>query len=185
MEIHMQRTLKILALAFALLAAAGSASAQDAVAVWSPRTGDAWVDHQLDDINRYGQRYRDPFIDEMARYYSAPRALVSDLLDRHWTPGDVYYACALAQVAGQPCRSVADAWTRDHAAGWGVITQRMGIPPGSAEFHRLKRGLVTTYDRWARPIRIDESLHADFPDRSVQPAPAEPAGHDKPSQARR
>lgn len=181
----MQRTLKILVLALALLAAASSVRAQEIAAAWTPRTGDAWVDDLLDDINRYGQRYRDPFIDEMARYYSAPRALVSDLLDRHWAPGDVYYACALAQVAGQPCRTVADTWTRDHALGWGVITQHLGIQPGSAEFHRLKRGLVTTYDHWARPIRIDESLRADFPDRVVRPAAREPAGHDKASQARR
>jgi len=161
----------------ALLTAAGIASAQDVASAWNPRTGDVWVDSALNDINHYGQRYRDPFIDELTRYYSAPRALVSDLLfNRHWMPGDIYYACALAQAAGQPCRSVVDAWSRDRDQGWGVLTQRMGIQPRSAEFHRLKRGLVASYDRWARPIQIDESLRVDFPDRVVPPAAAKPAG---------
>lgn len=183
----MHRTLKaiVLALALSTLAlstmalptAAGIASAQEVAPAWNPRTGDAWIDNALNDINHYGQRYRDPFIDELTRYYSAPRALVSDLLlQRRWMPGDVYYACALAQTAGQPCRSMVDAWTRDQDQGWGVITQRMGIQPGSAEFHRLKRGLVASYDRWARPIQIDESLRVDFPDRVVLPVAAKPAG---------
>src|SRR3970282_126904 len=33
------------------------------------------------------------------------------------------------------------------------------------EFHRLKRGFVPTYDRWARPIDIDVDLRKDFPNR--------------------
>ncbi|WP_159017009.1 hypothetical protein [Cognatiluteimonas profundi] len=148
-----------------LLAAMAGAIAQQAAA-WNPRTGDAWVDRTLDDVNRYGNRYPDAFVDELTRYLGAPRALVTGLLDAHWTPGDVYYACALAQVAGQPCRAVADAWTRDHAQGWGAIAQRYGVEPGSEPFHRLKRGLVGSYERWGRPLEIDDSLRADFPGRA-------------------
>jgi hypothetical protein len=154
-----------LALAGAL-GAMGAANAQSFAFGWNPRTGDMWVDTQLSDINRYGTRYRDPFIDEIVRYHGAPRDLVSDLLlRRHWAPGDVYFACALAQIIGRPCRVVADEWERNHGMGWGALAQRYGIKPGSAEFHRLKRGFVPTYDRWARPIELDDALRADFPGR--------------------
>jgi hypothetical protein len=153
----------------ALLLATGPALAQSFAFGWNPRSGDTWVDVRLADINQYGQRYPGPFIDEITRYHGAPRSLVSELLtERHWAPGDIYFACALAQVAGQPCRVVVDAWERDHAQGWGAIAKRMGIKPGSEQFHRLKRGVVPTYDRWSRPIVIDESLRADFPKRAVQ-----------------
>jgi hypothetical protein len=153
----------------ALLLAAGPALAQNFAFGWNPRSGDTWVDVRLADINQYGQRYPGPFIDEITRYHGAPRSLVDELLtERHWAPGDIYFACALAQVAGQPCRVVVDAWERDHAQGWGAIAKRMGIKPGSEQFHRLKRGVVPTYDRWSRPIVIDESLRADFPKRAVQ-----------------
>jgi hypothetical protein len=64
---------------------------------------------------------------------------------------------------------VVDQWQQDHGQGWGVLAQRLGIKPGSAEFHRLKKGFVPTYDRWARPIRIDDSLRIDFPDRGRGP----------------
>ena len=162
----MRRTLNSLFLATALAAACGTAAAQDFVFGWNPRSGDVWVDTQLRDINQYGYRYRDPFIDEMVRYHAAPRDLVFDLLvNKRWAPGDVYYACSIAAIVGRPCRYVVEQWERDHAQGWGALAQRLGIKPGSAEFHRLKRGFVPTYDRWARPISLDDDLRRAFPDR--------------------
>lgn len=161
----MQRKFKGLFLAVALATAAGVA-AQDFVLNWNPRTGDAWVDTRLTDINQYGSRYRDPFIDEMVRYQAAPRDLVTDLLiNKRWAPGDVYYACAIARVAGRPCREVVNEWENDSGQGWGAIAQRMGIKPGSAQFHALKRGIVPTYDRWGRPIAIDADMRKAFPNR--------------------
>jgi len=162
-------TLKRSALALMLAATvftAGTAAAQDLTVGWHPRSGDIWVDTWLGDMNRYGTRYPEPFIDEMVRYHDVPRPLVVDLLQtRHWAPGDVYFACALASVLGRPCRYVVDYYVANPGQGWGVVAQRLGIKPGSAEFHRLKKGFVPTYDRWARPIDLDDDLRRDFPNR--------------------
>ena len=168
-----RRPMMLLAAALATLLGFGNASAQDYTFGWDPRSGDVWVDNWLGDMNRYGSRYRDPFVDEMVRYHGAPRDLVTDLLvNRHWAPGDVYYACALASVIGRPCRYVVDTWERDHGQGWGNVAKNLGIKPGSAEFHRLKKGFVPTYDRWARPITIDTDLERDFPGRAKGPRAA-------------
>lgn len=157
---------KLSALAIVLAGLTGTAVAQDFTFGWNPRSGDVWVDSQLNDVNRYGSRYREPFVDEMVRYYGAPRDLVNELLvTRRWAPGDVYYACSIAHTLGRPCRYVVDEWDRNHGKGWGVVAKDLGIKPGSAEFHRLKRGFVPTYDRWARPITIDADLRKDFPNR--------------------
>ena len=94
------------ALLIASLVLPGLAVAQSAP---ERHTGDAWVDRQLADIDAYAATYRDAFVDEMARYHRAPRELVDALLARPgWSPGDVYYACGIAEQAGRPCRSVAD-----------------------------------------------------------------------------
>ncbi|MGH8077398.1 MAG: hypothetical protein ACREPE_08765 [Lysobacter sp.] len=157
---------KLSALALVIAAFTGTAAAQDYTFGWNPRSGDVWVDTQLNDVNRYGSRYREPFVDEMVRYYGAPRDLVTELLvTRRWAPGDVYYACSIAHTLGRPCRYVVDEWDRNHEKGWGAVAKDLGIKPGSAEFHRLKRGFVPTYDRWARPIDIDVDLRRDFPNR--------------------
>ena len=158
------RLLQPLALATLLAASIGSAGAQTFSLNWNPRSGDVWVDTQLADMNRYGTQYRDPFIDEMVRYHGAPRDLVTDLLvNRRWAPGDVYYACTLAKIIGRPCSYVTSEWERNHGQGWGVVAKRLGIKPGSAEFHRLKKGFVPTYDRWGRPVVLDADLKRAYP----------------------
>jgi hypothetical protein len=159
----MRRIVAVTLLALGL--AAGAARAQDFTFGWSPRSGDVWVDVWLGDMNRYGSRYRDPFVDELVRYHGAPRDLVVDLLARRWAPGDIYFACALARLVGRPCRYVVEIWERDHGQGWGAIAKRLGIKPGSPQFHQLKRGMVPSYDRWGRPIELDAQLQRDFPGR--------------------
>jgi len=165
----MSRSLRPLVLA-AALAGFGVASAQTVGINWNPRTGDVWVNTWLVDMNQYGGRYQSSFVDEMVRSYGAPRNYVSSLLgQRGWSPGDVYMACSIAQILGRPCSYVVDqysAFNRDNPGqGWGVMAQRLGIKPGSAEFHRLKSGMVRSYDRWNRPIALDRDLERDFPGR--------------------
>jgi hypothetical protein len=139
------------------------------------RTGDAWVDATLGDVNQYGARYPDALADELARYYDAPRDLVETLLTtKYWTAGDVFYACALAHAAGQPCRTVTG--IRERGEDWRAISARMGVAPGSEQFQRLKRDLVLSYAHWARPLQVDGSLHAEFPDLPV----AHPSEQEKP-----
>lgn len=172
----MRRLIVSTLLAFGL--AAGAAQAQDFTFGWNPRSGDVWMDAWLGDMNRYGSRYRDPFVDELVRYHAAPRDLVVDLLARRWAPGDIYFACALAKLAGRPCRYVVEQWERDHAQGWGAMAKRLGIKPGSPQFHQLKRGVVPSYDRWGRPIELDAQLRRDFPGRGQGPKHGDDRGHD-------
>lgn len=125
---------------FALaLAAAFSTAASAQVIGYSPRTGDVWIDTELGYVNDYGRRDRGYFVDDLVGSFGAPRHLVNELLDqRRWSPGDVYMACALAYQARVPCSDVARNYEQGKGQGWGVVAQRMGIKPGSAEFHALK-----------------------------------------------
>lgn len=128
-------------------------------------TGDAWVDAQLVDIARYGRRHREAFIDELVRYREAPRALVAALLDEQgWEPGEVYFACSLAGVTGRSCRSVAERRGQPPEASWSALASGLGAGAGSEAFGRIKRGIVYSYRRWARPLELDEELEAAFRD---------------------
>lgn len=141
----------------ALVVAAGAAQgttpapARTEAAEW-PGSGDASVDRHLKDINDYAARYPATFADEMARYYSVPRAYVEAMMKQpDWSAGDIYMACAVAQVAGQPCRAVVREWSRDHAGGWRAVAERLDVRPGTAGYRRLRKGLDDTYRRWERP----------------------------------
>ena len=159
----MRHSLIVLTAAVALGLAA-SAGAQ--TIGYNVRTGDLWVDNRLGEINDYGNRYRDPFVNEMVTTYGAPRPYVNDLLvTRHWSPGDVYYACALAHSMGRPCSEIVEEHERDHGQGWGVTAQRLGIKPGSREFFALKNGMAGSYGRWGHPVVVDRDEHVRWDDR--------------------
>ena len=100
-------------------------------------------------------------------------------LERRWAPGDIYYACAIAHQLGRPCRDVLDIYARDHGQGWGVIAQRLGIKPGSAEFHALK-GKVGKGQQRMRGQGGPKSQGNGSPGRSAGPTQA---GGGKPPQA--
>ena len=194
-----RRTGKRLLLALVLAFVAPVATAQEFAYAWDPRSGDEWVDEHLAGINDYGHRYREAFVDEIVRYHDAPRELVSGLLvERRWAPGDVYFACAMAQVIGRPCRYVADAWARDHGQGWGDVAKGLGVEPDSEAFQRLKRGFVHSYDRWNRPLELDGALRRAFPargkarpyawsepDAKATSGPAKSGGQARPGSARK
>ncbi|KAF1708786.1 hypothetical protein CSC70_11775 [Pseudoxanthomonas kalamensis DSM 18571] len=126
------------------------------------RTGDAWVDLRLGEINDYGSHHRDSFVDEMYRHYDAPRSLVNELFGRHWSAGDIYYACAIASLLHLPCLDVVHEYERNPGQGWGALAKRMGIKPGSAEFHALKNGFVRSYDQWGHPVALDDHGRIDW-----------------------
>lgn len=119
------------------LSLSGAVASQ--VISYNPRSGDVWVDSQLGYMNDYGRSNRDYFADDIVNNFGAPRYLVNELLtERRWQPGDVYYACALAYQMHRPCGDVVKQYESNRGQGWGVIAQRMGIKPGSAQFHALK-----------------------------------------------
>ena len=149
---------KLILLGGLLLASAANAQ----VVGYNFRSGDAWVDTRLYEVNDYGMRYRDPFISEMTTYYGAPRSLVTDLFGRNWSAGDIFMACAIAKIAGVPCVNVVRSYEADRGQGWGNIAKRMGIKPGSREFHQLKNGFSNTYDRWGYPVRVDSNVRVDW-----------------------
>ena len=128
-----------LAIATLLLSAGFAAGAGAQVVGYNFRSGDLWVDTQLGYISDYGVRDRAYFVDDLVTSYGAPRYLVNELLDkRRWSPGDVYYASVLAYHAHRPLGDAVREFDNSKGQGWGVVAQRMGIKPGSAEFHALK-----------------------------------------------
>ncbi|MGY0652079.1 hypothetical protein ACW7GZ_09470 [Luteimonas sp. A537] len=147
---------------------AGAAQAQDAAAAdaadlaadadadtdaaWAPRTGDAVVDARLADINVYAARYPGAFVDELERYFDAPRPLLEKLLGEGRAPGDLYYACALARVSGRPCRGVIEAWQGRGDGGWEAIARGFGVEPSDERAKRLRQGIEQSYAHWGRPL---------------------------------
>lgn len=159
-------TMRVFLAMLLVIGAAGQAFGQtaDSEASAAPRTGDSWVDDALVDMAAYAGRHRNAFVDELVRYQAAPRALVNEALASNVPAGDVYYACAVAQALGRPCRELLDAATGSDE-GWAARVRAVDGEQSATALARVKRGIVESYRRWARPIALDASLRRDFPDR--------------------
>jgi hypothetical protein len=164
------------------LGLAGAAQAQ--VVGYNFRTGDVWVDSQLGYMNDYGRYERGYFVDDIVGSYGAPRYLVNDLLDnRRWDPGDVYYASALAYQLRRPLADVVRERDRNRGQGWGVIAQRMGIKPGSAEFHALKGHMGKSKSRYEAHGGRPGNSGKGRSDLRVDDGPGNSGGKGKPTDA--
>ena len=117
-----------------------------------PGTGDAWIDDVLLDIDRYADKHRGAFVDELVRYQAVPRALVEESFSEELAAGDVYYACAMAQALGRPCRELLEARRGAESESWATIVRRIDAAQMSTAQRRVKAGLVGSYARWARPL---------------------------------
>ena len=141
----MPLTFRAVLLSLTLLFVATPAVADEYAFGFNPRSGDAWIDAQLGDVNVFARGNLDGYVDEVVVSTGAPRYYVREMVvDRGWAPGDVYYACLIARQLGRPCAFVADAYEREmrgRGRGWGALAQELGIRPGSAEFHALKGGV--------------------------------------------
>lgn len=128
-------------------------------------TGDPWLDERLVDIGRYAARHRAAFIDELVRYLGAARGPATALTGTPgWEAGDVYFACALARVTGRSCRLVVDLREQRPESSWNALAASLGAGPGTEAFARLKRGVVHSYERWGRPLALDEELSRSLAD---------------------
>jgi hypothetical protein len=55
-------------------------------------------------------------------------------------PADAFMVLHVSQQTGMQPDRVLRTYQEHRGKGWGVVAQRMGIKPGSAEFHALKNG---------------------------------------------
>lgn len=131
--------------AFALFAASSTAAlASD----YAPRTGDRELDLQLSGINELVPAARDGAIDELVATYGAPRYLVQELLvQRQWSPADVFFACALAYRVRRPCADLVRDYEQQPAPGLGTLARSSGMRPGSPSFLALKGQLAKSHER--------------------------------------
>lgn len=138
-----------------------------ATLAYAPATGDAWVDRQLADINRYAARYPDAFVDEVVRYAGVRHGYAVALLQQHgWQPGDLYFACFWGKVTGTGCREPVRARSQNPDDGWEAVVERLPATPHNSHWRAMRHAIVASFDHWDRPIELDAVLRRQLGDRA-------------------
>ncbi len=70
---------------------------------------------------------------------------IDGLFELMASPGDVYMALRIGEVASQPVERVVAELKKNKGQGWGVIAKNLGIQPGSKEFLALKKSRLSSH----------------------------------------
>lgn len=74
-------------------------------------------------------------------------------------PSDIFMAAELSVLSGMPIDRVVVIYQRNKHKGWGQIAKQLGIKPGSAKFHALKRKANYHSDRIKHKNKYPKNKH--------------------------
>ena len=119
-----------------------------------PKTGDAEFDATLGDLNIEATGNLSGFLDHLSVSYNVPEEELEPLItEDEMEPADVYMTVVIADLTETPIREVVEEYQAREGQGWGEIAKRLGIKPGSKEFHQLKQGLLSDIEEVKRAVK--------------------------------
>lgn len=101
------------------------------------------LDGFLSQVNIQARADFNAFGVKLGVQFGAPAPQVRTIIAAVPTPADAFMCFQLSQMTGLPPERVAQTYRTHGGQGWGAIAKELGIKPGSAEFHALKRGDFT------------------------------------------
>jgi hypothetical protein len=80
----------------------------------------------------------------LGAYFGASASQVETISRSVDRPGDAYMCFRVAEIANKPVDIVLKEYKANKGRGWGVIAKKLGIKPGSREFHELKKDKLSS-----------------------------------------
>jgi hypothetical protein len=98
------------------------------------------LDGFLSNLNVQARADMNGFSGRVSAQFGVPEVQVRAVLGTVSEPADAFMVFQLGEMSHRSPDSVLRVYQANKGKGWGVIAQNLGIKPGSAEFHALKRG---------------------------------------------
>jgi hypothetical protein len=92
------------------------------------------------DFNLTAQADPSGFRARLSTRFQIGDAKINAVIGNVENPADAYMVLRLGELSNQPPERVMKEYKSGKGKGWGVLAKRLGIKPGSKEFHALKRG---------------------------------------------
>lgn len=94
----------------------------------------------LKDLNVKAEADSSGFRVQLATRFRIGDADVKAVFGNVDSKSDAYMVLRLGELSHRPVKDVLSVYKANKKKGWGVIAKKLGIKPGSREFHALKRG---------------------------------------------
>src|SRR5258708_6813659 len=98
------------------------------------------LDGFLSKLNAQARSDLAGFSARISAQFGIPDAQVKVVISTVKQPADAFMVFQLGKMANQPTDRVMQVYQDGKGRGWGALAKDLGIKPGSAEFHALKRG---------------------------------------------
>lgn len=105
-----------------------------------PATAWADLDSFLGSLNVQAQTDLPGFKARLSAQFGVPIPRIDTIITQVKAPADAFMCLQLGQMSRKAPETVVTTYQSGKGKGWGVIAKELGIKPGSAEFHALKRG---------------------------------------------
>jgi hypothetical protein len=92
------------------------------------------------DFNVQAQADPSGFRAKLATRFQIGDARIDAVIGNVSKPADAYMVLRLGEMSHHPPEYVLSKYKAEKKKGWGALAKSLGIKPGSAEFHALKRG---------------------------------------------
>jgi hypothetical protein len=102
------------------------------------------LDSFLGEINVTASADLGAFKADLSLTFGTSDSEISGLFRVMSDPADVYMCLRIGELADQPIDKVVAEHKQHKGQGWGVIAKNLGIKPGSADFHALKAGRLSS-----------------------------------------
>ena len=100
----------------------------------------AGLDDFLKDVNAKAIKDISSFNARLSKHFGIPIPRVEGILKAVVKPVDAFMCIQLGLMTGKRPETVVETYRKSKGKGWGNIAKKLGIKPGSADFHTLKRG---------------------------------------------
>jgi hypothetical protein len=94
----------------------------------------------LSNVNIEARADMNGFSAKLSAQFGVPEVQVRTVIGTVREPADAFMCLQLGQWTQKQPEQVVQVYKANQGKGWGVIAKSMGIKPGSAQFHALKRG---------------------------------------------
>ena len=98
------------------------------------------LDGFLSNLNIQARADMNGFSVKLGAQFGVPLPQVQAIIRSVEMPADAFMCLQLSQWTNKQPDMVVNTYKGNKGKGWGVIAKQLGIKPGSAEFHALKRG---------------------------------------------
>ena len=107
----------------------------------------------LDEVEVSASKDMGSFRADLRLTFDVSNGTLDGLFEVMSKPSDVYMCLRIGEVAKQPIERVVEEHHKHKGQGWGVIAKSLGIKPGSAEFHALKAGRLSSHSGDGSPAK--------------------------------